>query len=157
MTRLHHFSRKNHFLSLFGRLWIKINFLFKSTLRYLLEIRTKITCWEINVIKKGFLFEVILSERSLMYIKKKQEPRIELRGTSALILTHLDDWQLQRPLWNLSLKKLSIRFKRLPKIPIDSSLNNKPLCQTLSKTFEISRNTTLVSRVGLQSNDEKIL
>ena len=47
-------------------------------------------------------------------------------------------------------------LKRLPEIPIDSSLYNKPLCQTLSKAFEISKNTALVSRVGLQSNDEKI-
>ena len=40
---------------------------------------------------------------------------------------------------------------------MDSSLNNKPLYQTLSKAFEISKKTALVSRVGLQSNDEKIL
>ena len=67
-----------------------------------------------------------------------------------------DDWPLRRTLWQLSLKKLSIRFKRLPEIRIDSSLYSKPLCQTLSKAFEISKNTALVSRVGLQSNVEKI-
>ena len=77
--------------------------------------------------------------------------------TPALTLAHTDDWPLRRTLWNLSLKKLSIRLKRSPEIPIDSSLSNKPFCQTLSKAFEISKKTALVSGVGLQSNDEKIL
>ena len=50
-----------------------------------------------------------------------------------------------------------IPSERLPEIPIDSSLYSKPLCQTLSKAFEISKNTALISIVGLQSNVGKIL
>ena len=85
----------------------------------------------------------------------QEKKRIEPWGIPALILAHTDDWPLRRILWNLSLKKLSIRFKRSPEIPIDSSLNNKPLCQTLSKDFEIFKETALVSRVGLHQMMKK--
>ena len=85
-------------------------------------------------------------------MKKRRQPKIEHWGTPASILAHTDDWPLRRALWNLSLKKLSIRFKRSRETPIDSSLNNKPLCQTLSKAFEISKETPLVSTVKLQSS-----
>ena len=106
---------------------------------------------------KSFTFEVIPSERSLMCTKKRRGPKIEPRETPALMPAHSNYWPLRRTLWNLSLKKLSIRFTRLPEIPIDSSLNNKPIFQTLSAAFEIFKNTDLISRVGLRSNDEKVL
>ena len=90
-------------------------------------------------------------------MRNKRGPRIEPCGTPALIVAHSDDCPLRRTLRYFSLKKLSIRARRLPEIPTDLSLNTKPLCQTLTKAFEMSRKTAPVSKVGLQSNEEKIL
>ena len=51
--------------------------------------------------------------------------------------------------WNLLLKKLSVTCNRESETPADlslnvSSLNISPLCQTLSKALDISRNAPQV-------------
>ena len=48
------------------------------------------------------------------------------------------------------------RLKRSPEIPIDLSLWGKPLCQILSKAFDISKKSYLTFRGGLQSNASNI-
>ena len=41
-------------------------------------------------------------------------------------------------------------------MPIDSSLQSKPSCQTLSNALDISKKTDLTSRDGLQSKVSNI-
>ena len=43
-----------------------------------------------------------------------------------------------------------------PDIPVDLILKRRPSCQTLSKAFDISKNTDLTSKDGLQSNASNI-
>ena len=69
-------------------------------------------------------------------------------GTPALTGNHSDVWPFSRTLWNLLLKKLSMRLNRESETPVDLSLNIGPWCQTLSKALDISKNTPQVSRVG---------
>ena len=142
-----------------NRIWIKRHFSFKSPFRYLLEIRVSITscnvyvinsCENSCVISKEFCIWSNTFWKIIDVNKKRRGPKIDPWATPAVILAHLDDWPFRRTLWYQSLKKHSIRCKRLPEIPIDSSIY-KPLCQ-----IEICKNTALVWRVGLQSNVEKI-
>ena len=80
-------------------------------------------------------------------MKKKIGPRMEPCGTPALTGNHSDVWSLSSTLWNLILKELW-RCNRESETPTDLGLNISPLCQTLSKALDISRNTPQVSRVG---------
>ena len=68
-------------------------------------------------------------------------------GALALLGNHSDVSPISRTLWNLLLKKLSMRFKRESETPIDLSFNINPLCHTFSKALDISKNTPRVSRV----------
>ena len=45
---------------------------------------------------KSFAFEMIPSEWSLMYIKKRRGPRIEPWETPTIILAHLNDWPVMK-------------------------------------------------------------
>ena len=148
-----------------NRIWIERHFSFKSPFRYLLEIRVSITscnvyvinsCENSCVISKEFCIWSNTFWKIIDVNKKRRGPKIDLWGAPALILAHLNDWPFRRTLWYLSLKKHSIRCKRLPKILIDSSIY-KSLYQTLSKAFGICKTTAIVWRVRLQSNVEKIL
>ena len=67
--------------------------------------------------------------------------------TPALTGNHSGIWLFSGTLWNLLLKKLLIRHNQESETPTDLSLNTSPLCQTLSKVLDISRNTPQVSRV----------
>ena len=70
-------------------------------------------------------------------------------STPALAGNHSDVWPFSSTLWNLLLKKRSIKCNsRESETPTDLSLNISPSCQTLSKALAISRNTLAVSRVG---------
>ena len=166
MDRRNQFSRENGFLCLFSKIWIKIHFPFKSPFRYLLGIGGKIASWNSFVINSWENRCVICKEfyiwgntlwKIINVNQKKKKPKIDPWGTPALILAHVDDCPLWRTVWYLSRKKLSIRLKRLPEIPTDSNIYNKLLSQTLSKAFEICKDTAIVLRVRLQSNVEKIL
>ena len=67
----------------------------------------------------------------------------------ALTGNHSDVWPFSNTLWNLLLKKRSIRCnRRESETPTDLSLNISPSCQALSKALDISRNALPVSRVG---------
>ena len=161
MDRLNQFSRENDFLCLLSRTWIKRHFPFKGPFTYLLEIRVKITSWNVYVINswkyRYHQQRVYIWSKTFWKIidvnQKRRGPKLSPEK-QALIIAYSDDWPLIRTLWYLSLKKLSIRFQIAWNT--HSSLYSKPLCQALSKAFEISKNTALVSRVGLQSNVEKI-
>ena len=62
-------------------------------------------------------------------------------GTPALTGNHSDAWPIHSTLWNLLLKKLSIRCNRESETLTDLiSLNISPSCQSLSKALDISRN-----------------
>ena len=110
------------------------------------------TVENINVsLVKSFTFKVIHSERLLMETKKRRGSKIDPWGIPALILANSDD------LFDIfQWKILTLWFKRLSGKSINSSLYSKPLCQTLSKGIELSKNSILVSRVELQSSKEKV-
>ena len=55
----------------------------------------------------------------LIYIRKNSGPKLEPWGISASIGDHEDAWPFKRTLWNQALKKLSISFRGVPKIPVD--------------------------------------
>ena len=74
-------------------------------------------------------------------------------GTPALVFCPFEDWQLRTTLWYLLCKKDSIKFKRLPSIPLFLSLCVRPLCQTLSKAW--SRKLSRTSKDGLASKAHK--
>ena len=69
-------------------------------------------------------------------------------GKPASTGNHSDVWPLSSTLWNLLLKKLSIRRNRGSETPTDLSLNISPSCQTLSKALDISKNAPQISSVG---------
>ena len=83
--------------------------------------------------------------------RKSSGPKIDPWGIPSFILLHLEVEPLNRTLWYLSDKKLSISFNKRPLMPLRLSLYNNPSCQSLPKAFEISRNTPRTSREGLQS------
>ena len=58
-------------------------------------------------------------------------------GTSSLAGKDSDVWPLSSSLWNLLLKKLSIRYNRESEPPTDLSLNRSPTCQSLSKALDL--------------------
>ena len=95
--------------------------------------------------------------RSLINIRKTNGPEIESCGTPAWY-TCFPIWCLamSKTLWNLPLEKLVINWNKFPLTPVCFNLNNNPSCQTLSNALDISRNTSQVSRVGLQSKLEKM-
>ena len=84
-------------------------------------------------------------------MRKNNGPRIGPLGTPAVILFHLEVCPFNMTLWYLSDKKLSISFNKSQFMTLCLSLYNNPSCQTLSKAFEISRNTPCSSRDGLRS------
>ena len=68
---------------------------------------------------KCFVIDDKFLLRSLIYIKKKRNHKMEPYGIPAIIGNHVEDWPLSNTLWYLLLRKLSINFNRGPDIPID--------------------------------------
>ena len=66
-------------------------------------------------------------------------------GTPALTGNHSDVWTFSGTLWDILLKKLSMRLSRESETPVDLSLNISPWCQTLSKTLDLDLNLNLKS------------
>ena len=81
----------------------------------------------------------------LIYIKNNNGLRMEPWRTPALILVHEKDCPFNTTLCFLYVKKCFKTLNKLPDIPFSYNLNIRPLCQTLSKVFEISRKTPLTS------------
>ena len=62
-------------------------------------------------------FEIKLSERSLINIKKKRGPRIDPWGTPALTLAHEEYWPFKTTLCFLASRKSIIKFNKSPLTP----------------------------------------
>ena len=86
------------------------------------------------------------SDRSLIYIKKNSGPRIDHWGTPAGTLVHDDVWLLRTTLCSRFFRKHFSKRRRFYKIQYWFNLSIRPSCHTLSKAFDISRNTPLTSR-----------
>ena len=94
--------------------------------------------------------------KSFMYIRKKRGHQIDPCGTPARIHSQSEVFPLRVTLWTLSLRKLLINPSRFPLTPFCFNLNNKPSCHTLSKAFDISKNTPRVSKEELESKLRKM-
>ena len=85
------------------------------------------------------------SGRSLINSKNSDGPRTEPCGTPALMRRMDEEWpSCTTEIWR-SLRKLESKFSNSPEMPYDFNLWMSPLCQTLSKTFEMSRATSRAS------------
>ena len=71
----------------------------------------------------NFGFEVKPSDKSFIYIRKNNDPRI-------------DPWEIL----------VSTLVNRLPDIAFSTNFKRRPSCQTLSNAFDISRKMPLLSR-----------
>ena len=100
---------------------------------------------------KSFTLHFRLSDKSLIYIKKNNRPRIEAWGTPALIVSLSDFCPFRTTLCCLSNKKDSIKARRSPYTPIHFILYISPSCHTRSKALDISKKTPLFSNEGLAS------
>ena len=97
---------------------------------------------------KNFILDYIrfyIFSRSLMHIRNNKGPRTEPCGTPDPILEYCE-------LKLLRTTRCFLLLNNRPDIPFCSSLNIKPLCHTLSKALDMSRNTALTSRDSVQSN-----
>ena len=68
-------------------------------------------------------------------------------GTPTLTGNHSDVWPLSSTLWNLLLKKLSIRHNRELETSDDLSLKISPSYQTLSKSLRHIKKYTTSSKI----------
>jgi hypothetical protein len=92
---------------------------------------------------------VVAWRRSFIYSKNNREPNTEPCGTPCWILDHLDvmlrgdelSFKLMR--WYLSLRYGEYKFLATPVIPYISSLCNRILWFTQSKTFSTSQKSPL--------------
>ena len=80
---------------------------------------------------------------------------IEPWGTPALTSDQSGTCPFNKTLCFLLLRKSHTRFSKLPDIPFCFNFKTRPLCQTLSNTFDISRKTPLTSHPS--SNDSNII
>ena len=97
-----YFLRENNFISLFGRIWMKLHFPLISPIAYLFKVIVKFDCcfmYVINLWKKGGVSsanilhnEFILSGRSFMYIEKESGPKNNLCGSPDIIFLHSHVW-----------------------------------------------------------------
>ena len=97
------------------------------------------------LLANNFALEDRSPDKSFMYIKNNNCPKMEPPGTPAVPFRNLDVLPLRRTLCFLSLKKLDKWSKRLPDIPFYHNLKRRPLCYTLSKALEMSKKTLLSS------------
>ena len=94
---------------------------------------------------KSLVLEDKPSDKSLIYIKNNNGPRMEPWGTPALTLVHKEDCPFNTTLCFLFVKKCFKTFNKFPDIPFSYNLKIRPSCQTLSNAFEMSRKTPLTS------------
>ena len=104
---------------------------------------------------KKRLLELVLS-KSFIHIRKKRGPKTDTCGAHVRIYFQSEVFPLRVNLWTLSLRKLLISSSRFPLISFCFNLNNKPSCHTLSKVFDISKNTTLVFKERIESKLRKM-
>ena len=58
----------------------------------------------------SFTVDVMSTDRSLMYIKKKNGPKMDPCSTPAFTGNHSDVWPFRTTLWNLFVKKTFNEF-----------------------------------------------
>ena len=81
-------------------------FLFKSLLISTVETLMPFTIEKIDVFSaKSLTFHIKLLGRSFMYIKNSNRPKIDPCGTSPLISSQWELWQLRKTLWYLLSRK----------------------------------------------------
>ena len=105
----------------------------------------------------SFTVDVMSTDRSLMYIRKKSGPKMSPWGTPAFTGNRSNVWPFKTTLWNLFAKKLLISSSNASEIPIDLSLKISPSCHTISKALDISKKTSRDSRLGYASKTEYVL
>ena len=93
----------------------------------------------------NFALEDRAPDKSFMYIKNNNGPKMEPWRTPAVTFCYSDVWPLRRTLCFLWLKELDKRSKRLSDIPFCDNLKRRPLGHTLSKALEMSKKTLLNS------------
>ena len=91
-------------------------------------------------------FEDKPSDKSLIWIRKNNAPRIDFWGTLTSILVQDECCPFKTTFCFLWYKKWVITYKRLPNIPCYFNLKRRPSCQTLSNALDISKKTPVVSR-----------
>ena len=151
MNFLSSLSAKNDLLSLLCRVRVEAHFplespfviSFRSLLRLLAVLSDTLTVENKDVSSANNLgMHWRLSDKSLMYTRNKSWPNIDPGGTPALILAQDELWLLRITLCFQFLKK------SVKEIPLRLSLWIIPSCHTLSKAFEMSRNTPLTSQLS---------
>ena len=100
---------------------------------------------------KSLAFEDNPSDESLIYIKNKNGPSMEIWGAPPLISDQSETCPFNKTLCFLFLRKSHKRFSKLSDIPFCVDLKIRPLHQTLSNAFDISRKIPLTSNTS--SND----
>ena len=80
---------------------------------------------------KSFGFVLRLSDKSLIYIRKNNGPKIEPCGTPASTLVHEENFPLTTTRCFLFDKKSTIMLRSFPDIPFCFNLYKSPLCQTV--------------------------
>ena len=96
---------------------------------------------------KSLTLEVIFSDKSLIHSKKNRGSKIDPCGTPAFTGNQFHDCPLSITRWNLLSRTLLTSARTSPVMPTRLSLYINPSCHTLSKAFDISRNTPRTSRV----------
>ena len=99
----------------------------------------------------SFTLHDTFSGRSLMYTRKDNGPSTDPWGTPADTVDQLEDFPLNATSCLRSCKKSLTIPRRLPPMPLHSSLYDRPSCHTLSNALDKSRETAQFSLLGLQS------
>lgn len=137
------FPWENNFLCLFCYIWIKrhcpliIHLLI--LMRYLFMISTKSK--GLSMVEKSD----VSSANDFAVDSNYQGDHLCIpRRTLARIGNQFEDWPLGTTLCNLSLRKLSKSFFKLPQISAVSNLYSNPSCQTYQRLFRYPRSLLLL-------------
>ena len=143
-------SWKYNLLLLFTRIGIKIHFLLNCPVFDFVQVIVQISCRRIHIINyrkievssaTSLTFVVKSSERSLIQIRNRNGPSIDLWGTPASKLVHEEYCPFKTTLCFLKFKKLLMILNIFfLEVPFCFSLCKTPLCHTLPNAFEMSKN-----------------
>ena len=94
---------------------------------------------------KSFVLHDKSFVKSLIYIKNRSNPGLDLWGTPTLTSAHEEDWLFETNLCFLFFRNAFIKLRSLPDAPFCLNLKIRASCQTLSKALEISKKTPRTS------------
>ena len=94
---------------------------------------------------RSLVFVKRLSKRSFIQIKNYKRSKVDPCGTPNSILDHENIWPVNITLCFLSFKNSVSVLKRLPYITFRFNLKIWPLCHTLSKALDMSKNAERAS------------